>query len=231
LDAGTGICELGCKLDRTEEPLQGDILLTHTHWDHIHGLPFFKPAYKGDNRFCLYGARPKETSLESLLKRAILAPLFPIPLEKMGADFRFRETAPGEELDLGQGITVRSAANNHPDGGLSYRVQYGDKSCCYVTDTEHGGSADQALQELCRGAGAIIYDAHFTEDEYPRYKGWGHSTWREGVKLLEASGAKQLLLFHHHPERTDQEMAELEELLRGQYTHVRAAREGLVLSL
>lgn len=231
LDAGTGIVSLGSRLAEEPGALSGDILVTHTHWDHIQGFPFFKPAYRAGNSFCLYGEKRKGTGFAAQIKQLMQPPYFPVPMERMGASLTFREILPGDAWDLGGGITVQTAANNHPGGGISYRVQYRDKSCCYVTDTEHSKRGEQDLIELCRGADLIIYDAHFTDEEYPCFKGWGHSTWQEGVKLAEEAAARQLLLFHHNPERNDRQMEELEKFIRSRYAKAGMAREGLVIEL
>jgi phosphoribosyl 1,2-cyclic phosphodiesterase len=231
LDAGTGICNLGNKLLQEPQPIYGDILITHTHWDHIQGFPFFLPAFNKDNHFCLYGERHDSITFATLMKRTMMYPHFPIPMEKMGAGIHFKEVTPGENFALGDGITIKTAANNHPDGGISYRIQYQDQACCYVTDTEHSKTTDEGLLELCRGADVVIYDAHFTDAEYPQYKGWGHSTWQEGIKLCQEAGARQLLLFHHNPYRLDQEMVQLEQLISRDYSTVKVAREGMVISL
>jgi len=231
LDAGTGITNLGSKLMQEPGPVIGDIFITHVHWDHIQGFPFFQPAFRIGNSFCLYGERKGNVSFAASIKRTMRHPHFPVPLEHMGAALHFTEIEPGDMLELGDGITVRTAANNHPDGGISYRIQYGNKSCCYVTDYEHGPEKAQALLELCAGTDLLIYDACFTAAEYPGYQGWGHSTWEEGLALLEAAGAGRLILFHHKPERSDEEMAALETGITGQYPMARAAREGMVISL
>jgi phosphoribosyl 1,2-cyclic phosphodiesterase len=112
-------------------------------------LPFFRPIFRKGNSFCLYGERKKAISFEALIKETMKYPYFPVPLEKLGATLQFTEINPGDTLVLGDNITVRSTANNHPDGRISYCIQYGNKFCCYVTDYEHGPEKAQGLLELC----------------------------------------------------------------------------------
>lgn len=190
LDAGTGIHNLGQALLEQGEPVCGNILISHAHWDHVQGFPFFRPAYQKGNSFHFFGERKGEYDLATIIGRLMTYPYFPIPLEKMGAELSFTEIVPGDSFELGRGITVRTIASNHPNDCIAYRVQYGSRACCYVSDHEHSAEIDQDLLELCRGADVLIYDAHFTEEEYYGFSdrvshlGWGHSTWQEGLKLL-----------------------------------------------
>jgi phosphoribosyl 1,2-cyclic phosphodiesterase len=159
----------------------------------------------------------------------MMSPLFPVPPEVFRASMEYRDFAAGDTLAAGE-ASLRTVALNHPDGATGYRVDYRGKSLCYLTDNEHvPGALDAKLVELVRGADLVIYDCMYTDEEYPAYVGWGHSTWQEGVRLCRAAQAKRLVVFHHDPEHDD-------DLLDGVAREVAAAlpgavvaREGLVL--
>jgi phosphoribosyl 1,2-cyclic phosphodiesterase len=131
------------------------------------------------------------------------APLYPVSLEVFQARVEFNEFKSGDKLACGD-MTMRTTSLNHPNGATGYRVEYGGKSICYITDTEQRGDGlDKAIVELCRGADVMIYDSSYTDAEYPRYKGWGHSTWQEGMRIADAAGVGTLAIFHHDPSHDD----------------------------
>ncbi len=132
-DSGTGICSLAQHLLKKEAPIQGDIFITHSHWDHIQGFPFFTPAFQRGNSFVLYGER-KKRSFESIMKGIMHSPHFPIQLDEMEAKMRFVEIKEHETLDMGDGIKITTFPTHHPNGCLAYWVDYQDKFCCYLTD-------------------------------------------------------------------------------------------------
>ena len=140
-------------------------------------------------------------------------------------------------LDLGDGIVVKTLESNHPGGCLCYRVSHDERSCCYLSDMEHSPQPDAAMIDFAANADMLIYDANFTDDEYyglgdsPPRIGWGHSTWQEGIKLLQAANAKKLILFHHSNFHDDDDMERIESFARRQYDNLIAAREGMVISL
>lgn len=236
-DAGTGIFRLGQQIIQIPTPLTGQIFITHTHWDHIQGFPFFGPAFKPGNHFTLYGPIKTDANFSDLMKGQMEYQHFPISLDSMAAIIEFRELSSGSHLDLGDDIRLHTVRNNHPNGGLSYRIDYNGRSCCYITDTEHYEEMDPDLAYFMRGADLVIYDAMFTDKEYhgypgfPHKKGWGHSTWQEGIKLMEASGAKKLVLFHHANFHTDRDMEAIEREARQRYPDSVVAREGMVITL
>ncbi|HUG79616.1 MAG TPA: MBL fold metallo-hydrolase [Burkholderiales bacterium] len=203
-DAGTGIRYLGHSLDASQ-PIDADLFFTHTHFDHVCGLPFFRPFFEPANRWRLWaGHLAGGMTLRRVMNEFMMSPLFPVPPEVFRAEIAYRDFAAGDTLSPGPGIRLRSIALNHPDGATGYRIECGGRSLCYLTDTEHvPGSLDRGILELIAGADLVIYDCMYTDDEYPRYVGWGHSTWQEGVRLCRAAGARRLAVFHHDPDHDD----------------------------
>jgi phosphoribosyl 1,2-cyclic phosphodiesterase len=227
-DAGTGIRYLGKTLDGR---IDGNLYFTHTHFDHVCGLPFFRPLFDPQNRFRLWAGHLRGAlTLKRVLAEFMMSPLFPVPPEVFRATLEYRDFNAGETLDGGHGVSVRTAALNHPDGSTGYRIEYDGRSFCYVTDTEHvPGSLDRSVLGLIAGADLVVYDCMYTDDEYRRYVGWGHSTWQEGVRLCKHAGAKRMVVFHHDPDHDDEMLdgiaREVEKLLPGSAV----AHEGLVL--
>lgn len=233
LDAGTGLRALGGALV-AEAPLDADLLFTHTHFDHVCGLPFFKPFFQPQNSFRLWaGHLGSGVTLHRVLREFMMAPLFPVPPEVFKANIEYRDFRAGEPLELapGSGIAVRTAVLNHPDGATGYRIEYAGKSVCYVTDTEHvPGAPDRNVLGLIEGADIVIYDCMYTDEEYANsYVGWGHSTWQEAVRLCKPAGVKQLVVFHHDPDHDDDRMDAIGREVQAAMPGAILAREGLVL--
>src|SRR4030095_1890137 len=182
-DAGTGMRPLGLELAR-QAPIDIDIYFTHTHLDHIIGLTFFAPLFEKRNSVRLWAGHLQGShALKKVVSNLMQAPLYPVTLEVFQARVEFSEFKSGDQLSCGDMI-MRTAPLNHPNGATGYRVEYGGKSICYITDTEQRGDGlDKAIVELCRGADVMIYDSSYTDAEYARFKGWGHSTWQEGMRM------------------------------------------------
>ncbi|MBS0221542.1 MAG: MBL fold metallo-hydrolase [Proteobacteria bacterium] len=202
-DAGTGIRPLGLELAR-HAPLDIDIYFTHTHLDHIAGLTFFSPLFDERNSVRMWAGHLKPPhTLKMVVKSLMKAPLYPVSLEAFRASVKFIKFNVGEPLSCGE-VKMTTTSLNHPNGATGYRVDYGGKSVCYITDTEHRiDRRDANVINLCRGADVMIYDSSYTDEEYPRYLGWGHSTWQEGVRLADAAGVGTLVIFHHDPSHDD----------------------------
>ncbi len=229
-DAGTGIRYLGNRL-REDGPLAFDLFLTHTHHDHIIGLPFFRPIFEKKNRVQVWaGHLLPDMTLNGVLCQFMKAPLFPVPPQIFAADVKFNDFKAGETLSPGPEVTLRTVALNHPNGATGYRVEFDGRSICYVTDTEHvPGKPDENVLQLIDGADIVVYDSTFTDQEFPRYVSWGHSTWQEGVRLADQAGVKRLVLFHHDPGHDDDFMDEVARAAEASRPGTTVAHEGLVL--
>jgi len=233
LDAGTGLRYLGAKLG-AETPLDTDLLLTHTHFDHVCGLPFFRPFFQPQNSFRLWaGHLGGGLTLHRVLREFMMAPLFPVPPEVFKAKIEYRDFRAGETLTPASGIAVRTAPLNHPDGATGYRIEYRGKSLAYITDTEHvPGAPDRNVLGLIQGADVVVYDCMYTDEEYEKsYVGWGHSTWQEAVRLCRPAGVKKLVVFHHDPDHDDERMDAIGREVAVALPGAIVAREGLELRL
>ena len=227
LDAGTGLRVLGD--ERMAAGLRHHtLLLSHLHWDHLQGLPFFTPVYVPGHRIEIAsgpcGARPLAQALPSLFQ----APFFPVDYGVVADQILLRELRPSERFTIGE-ITITMARLNHPDPVYGFRLEAGGHSIVYATDTEHYACVDPTLKRLAAGADILVYDSQYTPEEYPTRVGWGHSTWQAGAELARAAGVPQLVMFHHDPARTDAQVAEMEARARQALPGTVAAREGLVL--
>ena len=229
-DCGTGARYLGQQLAR-EGPLDLDVFFTHTHYDHVCGVPFFGPFYDPRNRFRVFaGHLAPASNLHDALCGMMRPPLFPVPLQVFRADLTFHDFVAGDTLYPRPGISIRTGPLNHPNGATGYRVEFGGRSICYLTDTEHViGKPDANVLSLIEAADIVIYDAMFTDESFPPRIGWGHSTWQEGARLCEIAGAKTFVAFHHDPEHDDATMDRIAEALDAMRPGSLVAREGMVL--
>jgi phosphoribosyl 1,2-cyclic phosphodiesterase len=210
-DAGTGLRELGVKLMKGpygQGRGEAHFFISHTHWDHIQGFPFFIPAYVSGNRFTIYS--PKKDVKERFTIQQIDQDMFPMGLGDMGAEIKF-VTMPPEGVDLG-GVTVDSNVLHHPGASWAYRVRTKDKKLVYATDGEYQDLSANSLKpylDFFAGADALIFDSMYTFAESVVKEGWGHSTSLVGVDMAVKTGVKRLILFHHEPTYSDEKLQEI----------------------
>jgi len=228
-DAGTGIRAAGQHLLAcSSEPLRIHLFLTHFHWDHIQGLPFFTPLFNPANHVTIYSSRFTAPLGESL--RGLMAPpYFSISFEDLKARVELVELE--TEIAIG-GLRIAPLEVHHPQGACAYRVNRGDLSFLYVPDREHGDARlDAVLLDASRGATALVIDSQYTPEEYGRHRGWGHSTWAESVKLAREAQVKTLVLFHHDPSHPDDVVHRIEAHARREFPDTFAAKEGWAFEL
>lgn len=173
LDAGTGIRELGDDIQRSDQD-HVHILLTHTHWDHSNGFPFFAPAFNPNKSFeIMAGHLYDKSGVQHVFESQMENPVFPVPLEAMTAGLYFADFKAGDDINIAPNVKVRTALLNHPNDATGYRIEYGGKSVCLITDTEHiPGQPDQNILGLIEGADSVVYDSTYTEEEFPDKVGW-----------------------------------------------------------
>lgn len=205
------------------------IFLSHNHWDHIQGFPFFIPAYIPEFEFYIYSQLKADHRLRDVFNGLMGRTYFPIMLNQMGATLHLHEIL--EDTVVVGDAVVKSRVLNHPQGCLGYRITSGEMSVAYCTDTEHlEDGLNENILELADNADILIYDSQYTAEEYESKKNWGHSTWDEGVKLARAARVKKLIIFHHDPEHDDKFIRELEEEAAKNFLNLMAAHEGLVIT-
>ncbi len=233
LDCGTGLRTLGNR--RVSTPMDAHVFVTHYHWDHIQGIPFFAPLYSAQHSFHFYSFRSEHLgrqSLKRVLEAQMAQPYFPVDVNAMAARREFSEIDGGDTIQIGS-TRITAKWLNHPQGCLGFRFDTSAGTIVYATDNEPGNKVlDKNIRELAAGSDIFINDAQYTPEQLagPR-KGWGHSTWQEGVAIARETGAKNLVLFHHDPDSTDQIVDSRLHEARQQFGSVWAATEGMVMRL
>jgi phosphoribosyl 1,2-cyclic phosphodiesterase len=237
LDCGTGLRMLGSRWS----PPNGNggigthIFVTHYHWDHIQGIPFFSPLYAENNEFHFYSFRSKflgRDSLKQVFETQMALPYFPVNMSAMSAKRKFKEVEGGDSFQIREN-KVTAKWLNHPQGCLGFRIETSAGVVVYATDNEPGDAElDESLLELAADADVFINDAQFTPDQLATSRrGWGHSSWKEGVRVAREAKVKTLVLFHHDPDSTDRMVDSVLRQAREEFDSVFAASEGMVITL
>ncbi len=254
LDAGTGIRELGLRLmreyEKTGSPLEVYLFLSHTHWDHIQGLPFFAPAYLPDTKLHIYGSPKKGRFLAAILEKQMDTQYFPVSMQEWKSQVTIEEIG-NDGVDVNGMRVVAEEQHYHPGGSIRFRVSSGDANIIYSTDVEldafvAGQSADTheaqqvhtaAYKAFIKDAELLIGDGQYTADEYKRYVGWGHSSMPVLADAAASCGVKRLAVFHHDPMHSDHFLDRMAHHFASEYTEEESpmsmfwAREGMTLSI
>jgi phosphoribosyl 1,2-cyclic phosphodiesterase len=232
-DCGTGFRVLGQALRRefNARPVSAHIFVSHFHWDHIQGLPFFGPLYDHRENHFQFHCSGRTRSLKQVFEEQMASPFFPVGLNQMKARQDFYDLEEGR-IQLGD-VGMQALWLNHPQGCMGFRLETKEGVVVYATDNEPGDAVfDKSVRKLAAGADVLIYDAQYLPEEYEaRRRGWGHSHWREAINIVMESGAKELVLFHHDPDHDDACIDKVVKEASNYYARVRAAAEGMQIEV
>ncbi|OIN96121.1 hypothetical protein AUJ66_07330 [Candidatus Desantisbacteria bacterium CG1_02_38_46] len=211
IDAGTGIRKLGDSLIKRKVS-NIDMFITHSHWDHILGFPFFKPIYSGNTLINIFGRTSSYKRLKDIFTSQMSYEYFPVSFSELKSKINFTELS-RQQYDF-DGHIIKIIQTNHPIFAMGIRIEKGDKSFVFITDNELGLENPRTSRgefiAFCKNATYLIHDAQFTEEEYKTRQGWGHSTFMQAIMLADDSDIKNLGFFHHDPDRKDDELEEIE---------------------
>jgi phosphoribosyl 1,2-cyclic phosphodiesterase len=227
IDSGTGIRGLGMSLEEefAGSKLEIHVLLTHFHWDHIQGLPFFAPLYSAKHEIKFYSVHPPD-KMRELLEGEMSTPYFPVDFDLLPAKRSF-ESLTSDVLRLPD-ASVYPFPMNHPQGALGFRIEVSGRVITHASDLEHGDpQLDLTLRKYGANSDLLIYDAQYTPEQYPSKQGWGHSTWLEATRVARDCSAKRLLLFHHDPGHDDTTMQTILNQARREFAATDVAQEGM----
>jgi len=226
VDGGTGARQLGLTLaaEASVKPTHLHLFLTHFHWDHIQGLPFFHPLYSKENSVTFYSMKAPEETRE-ILEGQMYVPYFPVDFRFLPARRNFVSVS-GQTFRFGE-VEVGNFPLHHPQGCHGFSFSYRGRKLVFASDLEHGDpDLDAILLEVAHNADILIFDAQFTPEEYEKRRGWGHSTWFQATEVAKKAGAKKLLLFHHDPAHSDEELKSILSQARARFKETYLAVEG-----
>ena len=234
IDGGTGLRLLGKHLMEAASPVSIHLLLSHGHWDHLLGIPFFTPIYQGSTEILVDGWPPAFQAMTRVFDSHMGDGFFPVAFDHLKARIDYLNRLAHGPLEV-EGARIDAITTNHPQGGFGFRIKEGDHSMVFITDNELGADRSQRLPEFAefvQNCDLLIHDAQYLPEDMPERRGWGHSTYEEVVTLAQEGGVRNLILTHHDPGRTDVEVEKIIELARQLATgspnphYIDAAREG-----
>ena len=231
-DAGSGILPAGKKL--TEEGVSSfNIFFSHSHYDHIIGLPFFAPFFVSDTPVKIWsGHLYGNMSTEQMINEVIRPPWFPVTPDIFRADISCNDFKPGDDLHPHPGMVIKTGNLNHIGGAVGYRVEWGGRSVAIITDTEHTpGSLDPEVLALIEDCDLFLYDSHLLDSEMEEYRGYGHSTWQQAIRLARKSGSRKVGFIHHATWRTDTEIKEFDLQAKAEFPESFFARDGQIIDM
>lgn len=238
-DAGSGIRPLGADVFE-KGPNEIYIFLTHFHWDHIQGFPFFQPLYDPDDTIRVVGPKQKDIDVQNLFAGQMGPIYFPVPFSVVAASMEFQHLNEGG-YEVGD-VSMEVMRVRHPSFVIGYRINIGGRIVCFIPDNEIHGTVyevepgfEQRIVDFVGDADLLIHDSMYTDEEYPSRTGWGHSTFEQSLRLAKDGGVKELLFFHHDPTRTDSQLdtivSRMKDEASGSGVEVSAAVEGKIYEL
>jgi len=236
VDLGTGVHALGIWLIENElkskGKLKADILLSHTHWDHVMGFPMFSPIYFNGTELNIIGPATLESiDLKSAIENQLSSQYWPVQPDRLSAKIKYQQIKE-TTIDLGEGLTVSSKFLNHSLPCFGYRITYKGKSVATIFDHEMflTGEENEKVKKFISGVDILIHDAQYKQEEYESHKGWGHCTYEQVMDFTAGIGVKTLVFFHHEPSRKDGELEQIEKKYANNTSpKIVVAKEGLVL--
>ena len=233
IDAGTGIRNLGKDLvARHYKQEVINISFTHFHMDHIQGFPFFAPAYDPNQRIGIHvmGKERSVKNVKDIFSIQMQQEYFPVQLDGMGAQFEFPNLG-DEETFYGAHVTAAPQCHKFPGGSYGLRIEDASGTLVVCTDVEHLNGLDNGIVKLAENADLLIHDGQYTEEEYKKFKGWGHSTWKQAIDVAIRANVKKLIITHHDPDHDDDFLDSMEAMSKKEFPNCEFAKEGMEVTV
>lgn len=226
LDCGSGMRVLAGDMMAAGKAVKASVLISHYHWDHLIGLPFFYPIYNPKTELTFYGESKVDANIHGEVSKQFTGPNFPVQRKDLRSKLSFVDISPDDHFTIAD-VDVQVCELNHPNRCVGFKLSYKDSVIVYTTDHEHGTELDDKLIDFARGADCLIFDQMYTLEEYEtRTKGFGHSCWQKGTQMATEAGVRDLFLFHHDPNRDDDAVEQIEAEANSAFRGAVAAREG-----